>query len=53
LELEGKVCVVTGAARSIGLYLAKNIAKLGASVAIIDINPKVLDEADLLKASGF
>jgi NAD(P)-dependent dehydrogenase (short-subunit alcohol dehydrogenase family) len=52
-ELEGRVCVVTGAARSIGLSLAKRYCEAGASVAMLDINPKVLEEADSLKASGF
>lgn len=51
-ELEGRVCVVTGAARSIGLAIAKRYCEAGASVAMIDINPKIEEEAELLKASG-
>ena len=44
-ELEGRICVVTGAARSIGLAIAEAFKAEGARVAMIDINPAVLTEA--------
>ncbi len=51
-SLEGKVCVVTGSARSIGLGVAKRYAQLGATVGMIDINKDVTAEAYKLKAAG-
>ncbi len=48
-NLNGKVCVVTGAARSIGLGISEKFCKGGAAgVAMIDINPEVLEQADRL-----
>jgi NAD(P)-dependent dehydrogenase (short-subunit alcohol dehydrogenase family) len=51
-ELEGKTCVVTGAARSIGLAIAEAFKSEGAKVAMIDINPDVIKEAARLSADG-
>jgi len=51
--LNGKSCVVTGAAGSIGLAIAKRCARQGASVALLDINPGVLDRAEALKKEGY
>jgi NAD(P)-dependent dehydrogenase (short-subunit alcohol dehydrogenase family) len=51
-ELSGKTCVVTGAARSIGLAIAEACKGAGAKVAMIDINPEVTKEAARLSADG-
>lgn len=51
-ELAGKTCVVTGAARSIGLAIAEAYRDAGASVAMIDVNPEVTAQAERLAASG-
>jgi len=52
VDLRGRTCVVTGAARSIGLGIAQMYCGLGAHVAMIDINPEVKEQADLLAKSG-
>ena len=52
VKLENRVCVVTGAARSIGLAIAERYAGEGAKVALLDINPAVKQEAARLAASG-
>ncbi len=51
-ELTGKTCVVTGAARSIGLAIAEAYATAGARVAMIDVNPEVVAQASRLAAGG-
>jgi len=51
-ELAGKTCVVTGAARSIGLALAEAYRNAGANVAMIDVNPEVTAQAQRLAAGG-
>ncbi len=51
-SLKGKVCVVTGAARSIGLGIAERYCKDGAKVAMIDINPEVENQAKRLSENG-
>ena len=38
MKLEGKVAIVTGAARGLGRAYALRLARLGADVAIVDIN---------------
>ena len=43
-EFQGKVVLVTGAASGIGLACAREFYSRGASVAGLDINPKVLEE---------
>lgn len=52
-SIKGKVCVVTGAARSIGLAIAEKYCQDGAKVALIDINPEVLEQAKRLNATGY
>ncbi len=43
-ELEGMVAVVTGAAQGIGKGIAEALAKMGASVAVADLNIKKAEE---------
>jgi NAD(P)-dependent dehydrogenase (short-subunit alcohol dehydrogenase family) len=50
--LKDKVCVVTGAARSIGLAIAEKYCRDGANVVIIDINPEVTTQAERLSKEG-
>ena len=45
-KLDGKVAVVTGAARGLGRAYALHLAKLGADVVINDINLQAYDEFD-------
>lgn len=51
-SLNGKVCVVTGAARSIGLGIAERYCRDGAVVAMIDINAEVENQAERLVKEG-
>ena len=51
-KMENKVCVVTGAARSIGLAIAEMYCSHGAKVAMLDILPEVKDQADRLTGEG-
>ncbi len=54
VDLKGKVCVVTGAAKSIGLAVAQMYVEHGAKVALLDIQPEVMDEASKLEgAKGY
>ena len=50
-RVEGKIALVTGAARGIGLSVAKLLAKEGATVILSDIND-VLGEASEQTVSG-
>lgn len=52
-DLKGRVCVVTGAAKSIGLGIAHKYAQQGAKVALIDIDPLVEKSAADLAANGY
>ena len=52
VQLENRVCVVTGAARSIGLAIAERYAADGARVALLDVNPAVKQEAARIAAGG-
>lgn len=52
-NLEGKVCVVTGAQKSIGFGVAQRYCELGAKVALLDINPAVMESAENLRHAGY
>jgi NAD(P)-dependent dehydrogenase (short-subunit alcohol dehydrogenase family) len=52
VDLKGKTCVVTGSAKSIGLGVAEMYAGLGARVAMIDLNPEVMTQAERLSKAG-
>lgn len=52
-KLKGKTCIVTGAAKSIGLRIATKYAQSGAFVILIDINPEVEEAAFSLMKKGF
>lgn len=52
-DIKDRVCVVTGAAKSIGLGIAARYAELGAKTVLIDIDPAVLKAADELSAKGY
>jgi NAD(P)-dependent dehydrogenase (short-subunit alcohol dehydrogenase family) len=43
-KLDGKVAIVTGAARGLGRAYAKRLAELGAKVAVADINLRSYEE---------
>jgi 3-oxoacyl-[acyl-carrier protein] reductase len=51
-KLQGKVAVVTGAARGIGRSYALRLAELGASVGVIDINLKAHQLFEREKLNG-
>ncbi len=44
-RIDGKIAVVTGAARGIGLSAAEALAEAGAKVVLTDMNPELLDKA--------
>jgi 3-oxoacyl-[acyl-carrier protein] reductase len=48
----GRVALVTGAARGIGLAIAETLAKEGATTILADRSSAVLDEAENLKKAG-
>jgi NAD(P)-dependent dehydrogenase (short-subunit alcohol dehydrogenase family) len=52
VDLKGKTCVVTGSAKSIGLGVAEMYAGFGANVAMIDLNPEVMTQAERLSKAG-
>jgi len=51
-RISGKVCVVTGAAKSIGFGIAKKFAEQDAKVVLLDIDPTVLESAQSLADAG-
>lgn len=45
MNLQDQVCVITGAARGIGLATAQTLLQRGAKVALVDVRPDALVEA--------
>jgi NAD(P)-dependent dehydrogenase (short-subunit alcohol dehydrogenase family) len=52
-RIQGKVCVVTGAAKSIGFAISEKYAQSGAKVVLIDIDPLVEASAKSLADKGY
>ena len=52
-DLKGKVCVVTGAAKSIGYAVALKYAENGAKAVLIDIDPGVKESTSGICAKGY
>ena len=53
ISFKDKVALVTGAAGGIGLMAARMFAESGASVALADIDGKVMERAEELAAEGY
>ena len=51
-DLTGRAVLVTGAARGIGEAIARLCARRGASLALVDLDPRVHDLAEDLAAGG-
>src|SRR4051794_15516580 len=43
-KLDGKVALITGAARGLGRAYAKRLARLGAKIAVADLNLRAYEE---------
>ena len=52
MSLEGKTALVSGAARGIGRAIALRLARAGANVGLIDLNPAIEETAELVRALG-
>ena len=50
-DLQGKLCVVTGGGRGLGLAMAEALARQGARLALLDLRPEVEQSASRLAAS--
>jgi len=51
-EIRGKLCIVTGAAKSIGFGIAERFSELGAKVILLDIDPLVIESAKKIADKG-
>jgi len=52
VNLEGRVVLITGAARGIGQAVAFEVARQGADVALLDLDPQVEHVADDVRSVG-
>lgn len=52
MTLQGRVVLVTGAARGIGMAVAVEVARQGADVALLDVNPEVEAAAATIRSLG-
>lgn len=52
-NLAGKTAIVTGAAQGLGYGMAEGLMEAGASVCIMDINPKAIEVAKEFCKNGF
>ena len=53
-RLQDRVCVVTGAARGIGLAIAERFGREGGRIACVDVSARRLEPAvEELKSKGF
>ncbi|MCB1545003.1 MAG: SDR family NAD(P)-dependent oxidoreductase, partial [Rhodoblastus sp.] len=52
MPLTGQTALVSGAARGIGRAIALRLARDGADVALIDINPAIEETVTLVRALG-
>jgi len=52
MELEGRVAIVTGAARGIGKAIARKLSQAGATVVICDLLEEVSTTAEELRSEG-
>ncbi len=51
---EGKAAIITGAARGIGLEIARDLAQAGIKVALIDLNKELVQqESEKLRGDGY
>jgi len=52
MTVEGKVAIVTGASRGIGVEIARTVAQQGIAVALVARSPQVVEVAAELRAEG-
>jgi NAD(P)-dependent dehydrogenase (short-subunit alcohol dehydrogenase family) len=52
MSLEGRVAVVTGGANGIGAAISRQFRKVGATVAVLDVQEPDLDEFRAIEGKG-